>query len=132
MLLAPLIEFRSGDALLIALSLVLFFGSLWMFRDIVRVARSPEPRLQVSADGVRCSFGFLGAATVLRPADIRVVKVFSSRATVTVFAKNGKRLPIAWRWVRLDGGVALSALEAGREMCRLLGVPGVEVQGFFL
>ena len=101
------------------------FG-LWMIRDLVRAARNPEPRLRVSADEVRCDFTFLGGAPRFTPSEIEIVKVSASRGVVAVFGRDGLRMPIPWRWVRVDNR-ELSVLEAAREFCRILGVPGVEL-----
>lgn len=122
---------RGGMAVTIGPNAAAAIASLWVLRDTVRVARTPEPRFVVAADSISCAFAILGAPKRIPRSEIRVIKAIASYGWITIYATTPRRgVTIPWRWIVPEGDTKPSLAAAARKMAEILDVPAIEVAGF--
>lgn len=100
-------------------------------RQIWRVARSHEPRFEVTSQSVRCSFSVLSALRAVDFASVERVMVLTFRSSIALVCGPKRVLVIPWRWVRLVGQDQMELEDGGRWLSETIGVPLFRVRGPF-
>lgn len=107
-----------------------FVGFAFLFaRQIWLVARSREPRFEVTESGVRCDFAALGTLTRVDQESVVKVTVLSFRGSIVLRRSSGRPMVIPWRWVRLENDFPLEVFATW--LGSRMDVPVSQIRGPF-